>query len=61
MNGQHFPGSRNRLPFATLNDSLHYRRDDYDPPLFSWYRTAHLPGREDQELVGLSCVAMEYR
>ena len=47
-------------PFVTQNDFFHYCRDDYNLTLFSWYRMAHLQGREGDELEEHPGVAMEY-
>ncbi|MHB8808825.1 MAG: glycosyltransferase family 9 protein [Desulfobulbaceae bacterium] len=49
-----------RTPFVTQNDFFHYCRDDYNLTLFSWYRMAHLLGREGEVLEGQARVSMEW-
>jgi heptosyltransferase-2 len=46
-------------PFVTQNDFFHYCRDDYNLTLFSWYRMAHLLGREDGHLERQARIVME--
>jgi heptosyltransferase-2 len=46
-------------PFVTQNDFFHYCRDDYNLTLFSWYRMAHLLGRDDEQLEGQARLTME--
>lgn len=47
------------IPFVTQNDFFHYCRDDYNLTLFSWYRMAHLLGREDEGLEEQARLTME--
>jgi len=46
-------------PFVTQNDYFHYCRDDYNLTLFSWYRMAHLLGREGERLERQARLVME--
>jgi heptosyltransferase-2 len=47
------------LPFVTQNEYFHYCRDDYNLSLNSWYRMAHLLGRDPLEAEGQARLRMD--